>query len=257
MSHVQEMERSTGARAEKAVEAPPAVNPIASGRVLPIVTYPAAVLREVCPLVPKEDYGGGGAGGVPASASEGAEAPPPPALAPWLDELVNNMRATLAFQDGMGLAAPQVGVSARVFVMRRCRKLQRARGEPLTRRSFEVCINPRVRRAGEREDIGSEACFSLPQYDAFVRRPYTISAEWVDETGTKRRETLQGLPAVVFQHELDHLDGVLILDKEVPGIAGTPAAAEAERRFDEGLERHYPSPLHRRQGAAPSRVDDV
>jgi len=202
------------------------------GKILPIVTYPSPVLREECGAVPREDFG---AVAFPLEGGEGAP-PPPPALAPWLDELVRNMRATVAFQDALGLAAPQVGVKTRVFVMRRPKTLL---PQGSTQTSFEVCINPRVRNSKDREIVFPEGCLSIPAYEAFVRRKHTITAEWFDEGGAKRTAVLQGLPAAVFQHELDHLDGVLLLDREILDMRGTPAAGEADRRFDEELERHY------------------
>ena len=248
------------------------------GRVLPVVTYPADVLRRVCERVHKEDIqpdahavGAAAPDEAAESASSGSSAPPlasttlsagaapgsppsppgPPALAPWLQELVEAMLATVEFQDGLGLAAPQVGSTARVFVMRRPKKLAAgASGE------FEVCINPEM-SAGDKERVGPEACLSVPDYVAFVRRAHSISARWTDETGRRRKETLTGLPAVVFQHELDHLDGVLLLDREVPGLVGTAAAKEAERRYDEDLRRFYPEARARRRGSLDKEAVDA
>jgi len=218
------------------------------GRVLPLVFYPEAVLREACPPVHKEDIGAPERG-----VGNSSGPPPPPSLAQWLQELVSNLRATASFHDALGLASPQIGATARVFVMRRPYKLLAPGSAP--GRSFEVCINPKVRSAREREAVLPEGCLSLPAYEAFVRRPHTVSAEWTDETGRLRRETLQGLPAAVFQHELDHLDGVLIVDREISGMAGTRAAEEADRRYDEELERHYTG--KRRAGSSKPRPDDV
>ncbi|KAA0155154.1 hypothetical protein FNF27_07212 [Cafeteria roenbergensis] len=162
------------------------------------------------------------------------------------------MRATIMAKGGMGLAAPQVGVSARVMVMRRTCKLQRQRGDDLAARSYEVCINPRVLHAEAEEVVGPEGCYSVPGHVAFVSRPGAITVEWLDETGTRVSDTLCGVPAVVFQHELDHLDGVLILDKDISGIAGTPEGAEASRRFTESLNRHYTPGLRPAGPAAPA-----
>lgn len=232
------------------------------GRILPIVAFPAPVLREACPTVHKDDLGAAYSGppsnrgsleaddadyrenGSPGGASR-APSPPPSPLAPWLLDLVRNLRSTAHFHDALGLASPQVGVTARVFVMRRPKQLLADRGLPPRSTSFEVCINPQVVSSAERESLSPEGCLSLPDYDAFVRRKHTIKAQWVDEHGTRRKEVLRGLPAAVFQHELDHLDGVLLLDREIPGLAGSAQADEAEYRYGDELARHYPRAARR------------
>jgi peptide deformylase len=160
------------------------------------------------------------------------------------------MRATAHFHDALGLAAPQIGVTARIFVMRRPKQMLADRGLRPRTTSFEVCMNPEVLRSTDRESLSPEACLSLPGYDAFVRRKHVITAQWVDEHGTKRKETLRGLPAAVFQHELDHLDGVLLVDREITDVANTAAATEAEQRYDDELDRHYPRAA--RRAPAPS-----
>jgi peptide deformylase len=123
-------------------------------------------------------------------------------------KLIANMIETMDSVDGAGLAAPQVGVSKRIFVFRR--------GDEV-----HAIINPRiVRRAGERK-IGSEGCLSIPGVQAKVPRHARVivtgrdengkAVEWDCEDGDE-----QGRAATCVQHELDHLDGVLYIDKAVP-----------------------------------------
>ncbi|HEX8236780.1 MAG TPA: peptide deformylase [Abditibacteriaceae bacterium] len=123
-------------------------------------------------------------------------------------KLIANMIETMESVDGAGLAAPQVGVSKRIFVFRR--------GDEV-----HAIINPRiVRRAGERK-IGSEGCLSIPGVQAKVPRHARVvvtgrdengkAVEWECEDGDE-----QGRAATCVQHELDHLDGVLYIDKAVP-----------------------------------------
>jgi peptide deformylase len=230
----------------------PAAPAVHRGRVLPIVTYPSPSLRDECAAVPKDDY-------LSSALQANADGPPPPpSLAPWLDELVKNLRATATFQDALGLSAPQVGAKARVFVMRRPRSLM---PPSATTTSFEVCINPVVRSAKDREIIFPEGCFSVPAFESYVRRKHTITAEWVNEHGEARRAVLQGLPAAVFQHELDHLDGVLLLDRELLDVRGTAVADEADRRADEEFRRHFiaerPASKARSTRKESVRVDEI
>ncbi len=123
-------------------------------------------------------------------------------------KLIADMKQTMEAVDGAGLAAPQVGVSKRIFIFRR--------GDDV-----HAIINPRiVRRSGERK-IGSEGCLSIPGVQAKVPRHERIVVTGRDETGkTVEWECAdgdeQGRAATCVQHELDHLDGVLYIDKAVP-----------------------------------------
>ncbi len=123
-------------------------------------------------------------------------------------KLIANMKDTMEAVDGAGLAAPQVGVSKRIFVFRR--------GDDV-----HAIINPRiVRRTGERK-IGSEGCLSIPGVQAKVPRHERVVVTGRDENGRAVEWDCadnddQGRAATCVQHELDHLDGVLYIDKAVP-----------------------------------------
>lgn len=116
-----------------------------------------------------------------------------------LQRLLKDMAETMYAADGVGLAAPQVGVLKRVVVI--------DVGEGL----FEL-INPViVKREGE--VVGSEGCLSVPDYEGEVTRAEYVECEFVSKDGKYMLLQAHGLLAVCVQHELDHLDGVLFIDK--------------------------------------------
>lgn len=116
-----------------------------------------------------------------------------------LQRLLRDMAETMYAADGVGLAAPQVGVSKRVVVI--------DVGEGL----YEL-INPViVKREGK--VLGSEGCLSVPDYEGEVERFEYVECEFTDKTGQRMLLSASGLLAVCVQHELDHLDGILFIDK--------------------------------------------
>jgi peptide deformylase len=118
-----------------------------------------------------------------------------------LRRLVERMRGLMTDANGVGLAATQVGVLRRVFVFRRDEE------ETL------AVVNPRiVDRSGETE-LSDEGCLSLQGVLVPVERPTAVTLEGTDERGEDVRLELTELPARVAQHEVDHLDGTLILDR--------------------------------------------
>ena len=131
------------------------------------------------------------------------------------EELIAIMKLTLKGR-GVGLAAPQIGVGLRVFVMEdpqeRIEADREAREKERTAIPFEVVINPAWRPAGEEMKTFMEGCLSIPGLLASVPRHRIIEAEWTAVDGSLRKETLRGWPARIFQHESDHLDGRLYID---------------------------------------------
>ncbi|HEX6457996.1 MAG TPA: peptide deformylase [Thermoleophilaceae bacterium] len=103
---------------------------------------------------------------------------------------------------GVGLAAPQVGLSQRLLVYRV------GQDAPLI-----ALINPEVEWSSDEEEIFEEGCLSIPGITVDVERPIHVRVRAQDETGAERRIEASGLEARVIQHEMDHLDGVLILDR--------------------------------------------
>lgn len=131
-----------------------------------------------------------------------------------LHRLLKDMAETMYAADGVGLAAPQVGVSKRIVVI--------DVGDGL----YEL-INPVIVKK-EGQVLGSEGCLSVPDYEGEVERAEYVECEFTDKTGQRMLLSASGLLAVCIQHELDHLDGILFIDKAKtisPKVKETPADA--------------------------------
>ncbi|MBI2120524.1 MAG: peptide deformylase [Parcubacteria group bacterium] len=118
-----------------------------------------------------------------------------------IQAFIDDMILTAASVDGVGLAAPQVGVSLRIIVVAPTGKGQRA------------LINPRITHLSSIRKIAVEGCLSIPGNPRKVKRSNRITASFQDRFGTHLEETFTGLEARIVQHEIDHLNGVLITDK--------------------------------------------
>jgi peptide deformylase len=118
-------------------------------------------------------------------------------------QLAADMLATMYDAPGIGLAAPQVGVTKQVLVMD-C--IKEGPPEPM------VLVNPA--RVWESEDLSvyEEGCLSIPDQYADVRRPAAVTVRWTDLEGQPQERTFEGLWATCVQHEMDHLDGKLFID---------------------------------------------
>jgi peptide deformylase len=122
--------------------------------------------------------------------------------------LISDMFETMYAAPGRGLAAPQVGVMKRIFVMDATWK----EGE----RSPVACINPEITARADESATAEEACLSIPGVAAPVARPEWVRLAWTDRSGARREARLDGFWAVCAQHELDHLDGRVIFDHLTP-----------------------------------------
>ena len=126
------------------------------------------------------------------------------------DELlpVLAQRMFLSMRDpanpGIGIAAPQVGINKNVFWVQRFDK----EGEP-----FEFYINPKIIWRSALLRKGMEGCLSIPDFSSEVLRNYTIKLIYWDKEGKFHEEVVEGFTAVVFQHEYDHLNGILFTDR--------------------------------------------
>lgn len=120
-------------------------------------------------------------------------------------ELAENMLETMYDAKGRGLAAPQVGVLARMFVMDATWK--QSTPSPV------VCINPEILKPSGIMANGEEACLSIPGVSGLVERHSEITLRWQGLDSTWHEEHLKGFAAVCAQHELDHLDGIVIFDR--------------------------------------------
>ena len=125
-------------------------------------------------------------------------------------------------QDGVGIAGPQVGLNRRVIAVQRFDKgIQTADGSE--EYPFEVYADIRIVEASDSLVLGGEGCLSVPDMNGNVLRSEEIVIEYTDysrpveapDTLPVVRETVSGFTAVIFQHEIDHLEGVLYIDKAV------------------------------------------
>ena len=120
--------------------------------------------------------------------------------------LVKRMKESLLSTDGgVGIAAPQVGINRKVIWVQRFDK----QGEPL-----EYFINPVIVWKSDIQNLGPEGDLSIPDFRDQFYRSKVIQLEYVDLKGQKYSEIVEGFTAVIFQHEIDHLFGILISDKK-------------------------------------------
>lgn len=127
--------------------------------------------------------------------------------------LVADMFETMYDAPGIGLAAIQVGVPKRILVIDLQPDVEGEAGTEPTRVSEpRVFINPEVTWESDELSSYNEGCLSVPDLYADVERPATIRATWLDETGARHDEQIDGMLATCLQHEMDHLNGVLFYD---------------------------------------------
>lgn len=160
---------------------------------LPIIAYGDPVLRKVTEEI-DEDYKG-------------------------LSELVDNMFDTMYGARGVGLAAPQIGLSIRLFVVDAtpfAEDDEDGPGDPALKDFKKVFINPiMVEKKGEEEGF-YEGCLSIPEISEEVFRPSTIVINYLDSNFEEIEEEYSGMAARIIQHEYDHLEGCLFVDKLGP-----------------------------------------
>ncbi len=131
-----------------------------------------------------------------------------PAVQALADDMVETMRAA----PGVGLAAPQVDVSQRLIVV----EFAETKGEPDSPEvppKLYVVINPEITRRSQEMIPGTEGCLSLPGLMGEVERHEWVTVKGLDRSGKPFKKKARGWLARIFQHEIDHLDGVLFIDK--------------------------------------------
>ncbi len=139
--------------------------------------------------------------------------------------LIQDLIDTQKASGGIGIAAPQIGESLRLAVIEFDRTNPRYRGMGELGRT--VLINARITIIDPTPQTFWEGCLSVPGLRGQVTRPSHIRVDYLDESGTPRSIEAQGFVATVFQHELDHLDGVLFVDR-VEARPGSTALAFTE-----------------------------
>jgi peptide deformylase len=157
--------------------------------VLPVYVYGMSVLRKVAAEIP-EDY-------------------------KELDQLIADMFETMHVSDGVGLAAPQIGKSLRIFVIDTTPMSESAE-EPELKDFRKVFINPYIVEEWGEPWAFEEGCLSLPNIREEVTRPDHVRIEYYDENWNLKEEEYDGIRARVIQHEYDHLDGRLFVDRISP-----------------------------------------
>ncbi|WP_369047686.1 peptide deformylase [Tenacibaculum sp. UWU-22] len=159
--------------------------------ILPIIAYGDPVLRKVGKEISKE-Y-------------------------PNLKELIANMRETMYNASGVGLAAPQIGKDIRLFVIDTSPFAEddelNTTEKTILKNFNKVFINAKIIEEEGDQWAFNEGCLSIPNIREDVMRPEKITIEYLDENFTPHKETLNGLAARVFQHEYDHIEGILFTDK--------------------------------------------
>ena len=156
---------------------------------------------------------------------------------PYIQQLIEDMLATVVDADGAGLAAPQVHVSLRLVLV----SLDEVEG-------FQVWINPVLTPLPGEHILTYEGCLSIEGLRGAVARPARVHVQALDRSGQILDMELDGFSAVVAQHECDHLDGILYIDRMEPGtlmfldeyrrFGPWPLRQYAEEELDDADDRH-------------------
>jgi len=157
--------------------------------------------------------------GAPVLRNRAAEVPLAEIATDRFQALIASMIATMRAAPGVGLAAPQIGLPFRVFVAEDPEPLHS--GEDADERSargrvplpLRVFVNPVLRAIGDARATFFEGCLSVDGYTALVERSLEVEVTGLDERGAPARLSAKGWPARILQHEMDHLDGLLYVDR--------------------------------------------
>jgi peptide deformylase len=121
-----------------------------------------------------------------------------------LRRLMDDMLATMYDAPGIGLAAPQIGVSRRLIVM------DPAKDD--APKSPVIMINPEILERSDEMRLHEEGCLSIPDFTAEIERPAITRVAYIDPEGKQQEAELEGIWSTLVQHEIDHLNGVLFID---------------------------------------------
>ncbi len=130
-----------------------------------------------------------------------------------LREFIENMYQTMKHADGVGIAAPQVGVSKRILIVD---GTGLADDMPQLKEFKKIMINPEVLEESSETAEYSEGCLSVPDIHCDVTRPKIITVEYYNENLEKVKETYDGFGCRMVEHELDHLNGHMFVDRISP-----------------------------------------
>jgi peptide deformylase len=129
-----------------------------------------------------------------------------------LQTVIDDMIETMREAPGVGLAAPQVGISERLIVVEYYENAEAEEIEDEARKKVWVMINPEIIKTSEEKVLGVEGCLSIPNLVGEVERHETIQIKALNRRGQAMRLKVQGWLARIFQHEIDHLNGVVFTD---------------------------------------------
>jgi peptide deformylase len=127
-----------------------------------------------------------------------------------IKQLVSDMIETMDANNGVGLAAIQIGVLKRIFVIREVLEDEKGEaylGEP------EVFINPKISNPSKKIEVLPEGCLSVPGIHMEVERPIEVHVEWLDLNGSRHKKSIKGFKAREILHENDHLNGTVFIDR--------------------------------------------
>lgn len=127
-----------------------------------------------------------------------------------VQELIDDMLATVMDVNGVGLAAPQVYQSLQIFIMA-SHPNPRYPNAPFMKPT--AVVNPKILEYSKERERGWEGCLSVPGIRGFVPRSVKIKVEYVTRTGKRVQRGFSGFLARIFQHELDHLKGIMFIDR--------------------------------------------
>jgi peptide deformylase len=154
------------------------------GKIIQIDKKPSNPLRKEVRLVKKDEFG-----------------------TPYLREVISVMQKSLAKErDGVAIAAPQIGLSLSIFVVSPLSYPDNAKLKPL------VFINPKITKSSKKKAIVQEGCLSVRWIYGKTKRALSVTVEAYDVNGKKFSYGASGLVAHIFQHEIDHLHGILFID---------------------------------------------
>jgi peptide deformylase len=130
-----------------------------------------------------------------------------------LQQLIDDMIETMREAPGVGLAAPQIGKSIRLAVIETLPEVDEDGQEIEGSRELYAIINPEITRRSRKMVDGIEGCLSIPGYVGEVERHEEVRVQAMDRNGKPLKLKLKGWTARIFQHEIDHLNGVLFIDQ--------------------------------------------
>lgn len=130
-----------------------------------------------------------------------------------LQTVIDDMIETMRGAPGVGLAAPQIGLSARLIVVEYYENAQAEETEDETKKKVWVMLNPEIVKASAEKVMGVEGCLSVPNLVGEVERHETVQVKGLNRRGQPMRVKATGWLARIFQHEIDHINGIVFTDR--------------------------------------------